>query len=298
MPQEREKHRRDRKDAWYVGGLDPMHQFMPYLLPQRIANEAVLTELVPIETLESYVAKKNEASPDFHYSFFHIICAAIAKTLVLRPKMNYFIAGRRYYEKKAIQLAFVVRRNFEDGSEEALAVIDLDRDSQLSPVEQIHERVAKFVNAVRKEGATDNANNTMGVLAKLPRWLLKIFAWAINKLEYYGRLPDFLIEGDPYHASVFISNLGSIKMNADYHHLADWGTNSFFVVVGEKGPHPFFDEKGKITMRDSLKVSFTIDERIADGLYFAKSIRIFRRLLEEPELLERPANDMLEDIEF
>ena len=44
-------------------------------------------------------------------------------------------------------------------------------------------------------------------------------------------------------------------------------------------------------MRDTLQIGITLDERIADGYYYAKSIKLFKHLLEHPELLELPANE-------
>ena len=77
-------------------------------------------------------------------------------------------------------------------------------------------------------------------------------------------------------------------MNASYHHLANWGTNSLFVVVGEKHMHPFYAPDGTCTVREALDLGFTIDERIADGVYFSKTMRLVRHLLQHPELLDAP----------
>ena len=41
-------------------------------------------------------------------------------------------------------------------------------------------------------------------------------------------------------------------------------------------------------MKDSVELGLTVDERIADGYYYAKSIRLLKKLLDNPELLERP----------
>ena len=46
-------------------------------------------------------------------------------------------------------------------------------------------------------------------------------------------------------------------------------------------------------VRDALQLGITIDERIADGFYFAKSIKILRRLFENPEWIERPIYEEL-----
>ena len=83
-------------------------------------------------------------------------------------------------------------------------------------------------------------------------------------------------------------------MSADYHHLANWGTNSIFVVVGEKKPTPFYNADGSVTVKDALKMSLTLDERIADGFYFANSIKILKKLFENPELIETPIDQPIE----
>jgi len=40
--------------------------------------------------------------------------------------------------------------------------------------------------------------------------------------------------------------------------------------------------------RDVINCTFTIDERLADGFYYAKSLRIAKYLLEHPETMEEP----------
>ncbi|MBR4173456.1 MAG: 2-oxo acid dehydrogenase subunit E2, partial [Clostridia bacterium] len=51
---------------------------------------------------------------------------------------------------------------------------------------------------------------------------------------------------------------------------------------------PFYDENGSVTMRDSVDLGFTVDERIADGYYFSKTIQLFKNILENPEVLDKP----------
>ena len=134
----------------------------------------------------------------------------------------------------------------------------------------------------------------MGILTKLPRPILRFTMDFLAFLDYHGHYPDVLMKVDPYYTTVFISNLGSIKMNANYHHLANWGTNSIFAVVGEKKPTPFFEADGGCTMRDALNLGITLDERIADGYYFAGTIAILKKLVENPKLLDRPLSEPLE----
>lgn len=289
------KHRRgDRKDAYRVHDADAMHVFMPYLLPNRADNEAVLNEKIDLTEIMKYVDEKNGDNPEFKYTIFHVLCACVAKVMTLRPRMNYFYSGKRLYEKKDLSMAFVVKKRFADNSLETLAILKFDRESEASPIEQLYEKVKKIVYGVRREGQQDGGTDIMDALKKMPRWVLRIFVRLLNFLEFHGWLPSAFLEVDPYHASVFLSNLGSIKMNANYHHLANWGTNSFFIVIGEKHKEAVVNADGSTSIKDVLELGITIDERIADGVYFAKSVRLLRELVKNPWLLEEPLKTPVE----
>lgn len=287
------KRRGDRKDAYLVRDLDSMHFLMPFIIPGRTANEAVLNEVIDLSEVTKYIAKKNADGPEFKYTFFHVIAAAIAKTIVLRPKMNYFISGGRLWEKKDVSLSFVVKKRFADNAEEILATIVCPKEG-ISPVEHIHSEVQKIVYRVRKENKNTDVGDIMDVFKKLPRWVTKLAVSVLRSMEYHGHYPKSLMKGDPYYSSCFISNLGSIKMHAQYHHLAEWGTNSLFCIIGEKKPTPFYGSDGSVTVKDALELGITVDERIADGVYFAKSIKLLKHLIAHPELLELPIETPVE----
>ena len=287
--QERKRRWGDRWDAWRLRGLDPVHVMMPYMFGDRTSNEAVLGEVMDLTEVDKYLAKKNAQNPEFKYTWFHFITAAISKAILLRPKMNYFIAGGRYYERKKIQVAFNVKRQFSDEAEESMAKFVLDPEGG-SPMEQVHDYVHKFVTKVRKENQNVGVDDMLKFLSHLPRFAWRIMSWALKRMEYYGIYPKSLAMDDPCYSSAYLTNLGSIKMNADYHHLFNWGTISFFVTIGEKKMRPYFKEDGSYDMRNTIKVGLTIDERIADGYYFAKTLKLVRHMFAHPELLDEPAS--------
>ncbi len=294
MKNEKKRRRGDRRDGYLVRDIDSMHALMPYMLPNRADNEAFLTETIDMTNVIEYIAQKNADNPEFKYTFFHFLTAAIAKTIVLRPKMNRFYAGHRLYDRKDIILSFTVKKQFSDSSEEALAMIKIDKDSDVSPIEQVYEQVKKIVHNVRKENKTDASTEKMDILLKMPRPILRCAVRFLRWLEYHGKYPKSLMKADPYYSTVFLSNLGSIKMSADYHHLANWGTNSIFAIIGEMKPMPFYAEDGSVTVKKGLTLSMTIDERIADGFYFANSIKILRKFIENPKLIDEPINKPLD----
>ena len=155
-------------------------------------------------------------------------------------------------------------------------------------INTVHDEIYRQVNKCRVSDAKDSSSESIDIFNKMPRFLSRFLISVACILDRHGHLPQSLIETDPYYASAILSNLGSIKLHSGYHHLTNWGTTSLFVVIGEKKLRPFYDESGTVTMKDSVDIGLTVDERIADGYYFSGTIRMLKHLLEHPELLEDP----------
>ena len=281
----------DRKDGTLIRNLDPMHVIVPLIYPNRCDNEAFISERIDLTNINAYLEEKNRDIGDrYKYNMFQIIVSAVVKAITLRPKMNRFIANRNLYQRNEVSAAFVVKKQFSDSAEEALAFLHMKDEDTL---DSIHLQIEKIITQSRA-GEGDSSTESMDFLSKLPRWLTKFLVDIIRFLDVHGKVPNFLIATDPYYASVVLTNLGSIKLKSGYHHLTNWGTNSVFVAIGERKIRPFFDEQGNMTMRDSVDLGLTIDERLADGYYYSKTVRLVKTLLENPQLLELPLNEEVE----
>ena len=281
----------DRRDATLLRDTDALHFIMGIIYPNRADNEAYIAERVNLEPIKAYLAKKNVEGIPFRYTFFHVILTALVKTVTLRPKLNRFYANENYYQRNKVTAGFVIKKEFSDGSEEAMALLEARPDAT---IDTIHEEIRQRVQATRNEQKMNTTDNSMDILNKLPRFLSKAAIRFIRWLDRHGWCPDFLIGDDPNYSSVFLSNLGSIKLRSGYHHLTNWGTCSLFCVIGEKKWTPLYDQNGLVEMRETVDLGLTVDERIADGYYYSKSIRLFKYLLEHPELLEQPLNTEVE----
>lgn len=281
----------DRRDATLLRDTDALHFIMGIIYPNRADNEAYIAERVNLEPIKAYLAKKNVEGIPFKYTFFHVILTALVKTVTLRPKLNRFYANENYYQRNKITAGFVIKKEFSDGSEEAMALLEAKPDAT---IDTIHEDIRRQVQATRNEQKMNTTDNSMDILNKLPRFLSKAAIRFIRFLDRHGWCPDFLIGSDPNYSSVFLSNLGSIRLRSGYHHLTNWGTSSLFCIIGEKKWTPLYDQNGLVEMRETVDLGLTVDERIADGYYYSKSIRLFKYLLEHPELLEQPLNTEVE----
>ena len=276
----------DRRDGKLLKNTDSMHQIMPLIYPNRCDNEAFILERIDLENIDRFLAEKNANDPAFKYTLFHLIVTAVIRVCTLRPKMNRFIANKNLYQRNEVSASFTIKKQFADDAGEGLAFIHATPDSTL---ESIHEEIRRQVQENRG-GKTDASTDAMDTFSKLPRPILKTAVAFIAWLERHGKAPKSLIETDPYYSSVILSNIGSIKLKAAYHHLTNWGTTSMFVAIGRIQKRPFYQDDGSYVMKNSVDLGLTIDERLADGYYYSKTVRLLKYLLENPELLEEPVS--------
>ncbi|MBQ1405967.1 MAG: 2-oxo acid dehydrogenase subunit E2 [Oscillospiraceae bacterium] len=279
--------RGDRFDGVWLNKEPAMNQFMAYLYPNRADNEAYINEEIDLRPIEAYLAEKNEGRTTDKYTYFHVICSAVVKAFTLRPKMNRFISGNRMYQRKYLSVAFVVKKKFSDRSEEGLAFRKFDQDAN---IDKLHDDLCEEIHTQRKESNVDNSTYFMEKLLKLPRWVLRLVMRVLFRLDKKGKVPYDLIKDDPNYSSIFLTNLGSIDLSSGYHHLSNWGTCSCFVVIGKRHLAPECHPDGSVTTRPVLNLGVTLDERIADGYYYSKTMKLVKHLLVNPELLELPAS--------
>ncbi len=280
----------DRKDGLRLRDLDSMHVIMPLMYPNRCDNEAFLSECMDLTKLNAYLEKKNQGDPAYRYNLFQVMVTAMLKVITLRPKMNRFVANHTLYQRREVTAAFTVKKIFSDEGGEALAFLHA---RETDTIDTIHEEILRQVSLCRSE-KKDASTSVMDQLSSLPVPLLKGVGAVARFLDRHGWMPQSVIGSDPFYASVVLSNLGSIRLNAAYHHLTNWGTTSVFCVIGQRKKRPFWDEEGRVELRDSVDLGLTIDERIADGYYYAKTVRLLKKLVENPELLELPLGEGVE----
>ena len=281
------KKRGNRRDGKRVREMDPMHALIPYLMPNRCDSEVYINQTVDVTNLCAYL--KTKADPENRYkpTIFHLFVAAVAKTVTHRPLLNRFIAGKRCYERSHISLSFVAKRQFTDHSEESIMILHTNDNTTL---DEISKKIVGEVRQARETGQ-NSTDKLLDTFAKAPRWFMNLFMWVYKKLDYYGKAPRSLTDNDPNFTTVLLSNLGSIKCGAIYHHLNNYGTNSILITIGQIYKTEVIDQRGNREVRDVLDLGITLDERIADGFYFAKSVKLLQHFIENPELLEAPLKE-------
>ena len=280
----------DRKDGKLIRDLDPMHVITPILYPNRCDNEAFISERIDLAPIRAYLEKINKDEEEFPYTVFHIFVTAVIKVLTLRPKMNRFVANKLMYQRNEVSASFVVKKLFSDDGAEALAIIHAeDEDTR----ESLHQKLYQQISVSRSD-VIDRSSESMDIVSRMPRRLTRLFCEFCCFLDRIGKCPEVLIGTDPYYTSCVLSNLGSIKLKSGYHHLTNWGTCSLFVLIGEIKNTASLDENNETVIKETVDIGLTVDERLADGYYYSKTVRLLKKLLAEPELLDLPMNEPVE----
>lgn len=278
----------DRRDGKKVEAPG-LQTVMTALFPKRTESEVYLHDVIDATELVKYLEKKNEGKTEEKMTIFHCMITGLARMLYERPIMNRFIQGYRIYERNEISLSFVAKRRFKDSSEEALMyLITKPTDT----VNEISKEIIGDVKEMRKsEHATGGVDELLDKFAAMPRLVMAGSVKVIRWLDFWGMNPEFITEGDPNYSSILVSNLGSIKCPSVYHHLNNYGTNSIMVTIGTLHKEEMVMEDGHKEIRDVIDIGATLDERIGDGFYFARSLKLIKYIFAHPELLEKPFNE-------
>ncbi len=273
-----------RPDGRRIQKEAPMYMLAPQLMTERNDAMNMITVDIPVEPLRKYMnAKRKEGK---HISHMALVMAAYTRAVQEFPCLNRFVVRRRIYEHDDIAVSLVVLRPGDSGNDSTMAKLYFDETDTIFTVQdQIDAYVEK-----NSTGAKEDENG----LDKLMRFALKlgflldILGWLVRTLDRYGLLPRFLIDILPFHASLLITNLASIRTNHIYHHVYNFGTTSVGIAMGNLREIPKRGRGGEVELVRSIPLGVVMDERIASGHYFALAFARIQELLQNPELLEEP----------
>ncbi len=251
-----------RRDGDLVKDVPAYRRIMPLIMPTRTEATVFFEQRVAVTRALEFVRRFNEEGGP-RITLFHLVLWSIVQTLAERPRLNRFVMNGRLYQRRGIWLSYSAKKAFDDDS--PVFVVKQELDPALSfrqLVERIHGDVAEGRSP--RPSAVDKE---LSLLLRLPLFLLKRFVALARWLDRHNLMPFSMIRTDPMYASVFIANLGSLKLDAAFHHNYEWGTIPIFVTIGRiEGDH--------------MLLRWTFDERIEDGLYCARALERLRERIE------------------
>lgn len=277
----------DRKDARLCKDVTGLNQILIDLKPKRSMSEVYINKKLDVTKLVEYLNKMKENNEN-KITYFHAFSMAVGKLMYNRPLLNRFVSNRHVYEHNDISLSFVMKIAFDDKSEEVMVIMPIGEDDNIF---SLSKKISDKVNKVRKkDDKGTGANSAIHMLGGLPNIvrvpIVGLFKWFDKK----GWLPAALVEDNIYYSSMILSNLGTLKCGGIYHNITDFGTCSGIITIGEVKEELINNKKEK---RYFCEFGVTIDERIADGYYLIKSLKILQHVFDNPELLEERADEKI-----
>lgn len=269
---------RRRPDGIPAPDVPGYRQMMPYLMTSKNTS-AVYTRFTV--DMEKALAMFRAPPPGLEgkLTLTHLFLRAGVKTLAEFPDLNRYISGRRLYQRDGIWFSFSAKKAFRVDAPVVVIKVRFDPDESL-------QAMVERVTAKLAEGRSDKASvadKETKALLSLPRGLIRATVGLQGVLDYLNLLPAKFVEHDIFYASAFIANLGSIGLDAAYHHLYEYGNIPLFLTVGKVQPMAVYDEEGNVVMRPMAEAKATVDDRVADGFYGAKALARLKHYMEHPE---------------
>ena len=268
-----------RADGKRVRKADPMYTVVPYIMDKRNDAMNMITVDVPVEPIQNYInAKRKDGIRINHMS---VIMAAYLRTVYEYPLLNNFIVNKKIYKHKEFKVAMVVLKNLAT-QEETMSKVEFELDDDIF---EVNRKMTEYVEENKKTTTVNNTDKMIKFLVSLPGLLL-VGVGLFKLLDRYGLLPKFITDLSPFHASMTLTNLASIRTNHIYHHIYNFGTTSVFIAMG-KNREVAKKKNGEIVFEKCMPLGVVMDERICSGIYFAAAFRKFSHYLENPESLEQ-----------
>ena len=268
-----------RPDGRRVKNMDSMYYLIPHFLPHRYDAMNMVTLDIPVEPLRKYMNEKRKQG--IQMSHLALIIAAYLRTAAEFPFLNRFVGNKTIYAHKDFTVSMVVLRPGTD--EDTMSKVYLDFQDTIFDVQR---KMDTYITENRKDNNANKLDKAMKILTQIS-FLLSFVMAILRFMDRHGLLPMALVKASPFHASLLISNLASIRTNHIYHHVYEFGTTSVAITMGNMREVPR-RHRGEIVFDRCIPLGVVMDERICSGHYFAQAFARVKEYLNNPELLEVP----------
>ena len=238
--------------------VHPYRRMMLFLMRGRNESAVYFEQTLDLAKTQPWLTAKG-------VTLFPLILHALASVLHERERLNRFTIGHRTYQRNGVYFSFAAKKAMSDDAPLATVKRRFDKGESFDAL------VASLTGDI-SEARSDKPSHIdkeLAVLLKLPAFLLTLLIGLLKRLYAWGLAPRSLVDTDPMYTSAFIANLGSIGLDAAYHHLYEHGNCPLFMTIGRV-------EDNSVTLK------FTYDERVEDGLYAAKTLKLLAERIENP----------------
>ena len=282
----------DRKEGRLLRSLPAFAKFVPFIMPTR--NDACnqYEESFEVSDVDRRL-RKLRVDGYKGIGILHFIIAAYIRGVSMLPGMNRFVVGRRIYARDNIEVVMTVKRSLAiDATETTIKVVFEPTDT----IFDVYRKMSEKIDEITTVEGNNNTEDVAEAMCKAPRFLLRFALTILRIMDYFGWLPQSLLDASPFHGSMIITDLGSLRIGPIYHHIYNFGTLPVFISFGAKRHAYELDRHGNMVDRKYVDCKFVMDERTVDGHYYAQFLQAFRYICQHPEIVETPPSKVVEDV--
>ncbi len=282
----------DRKEGRLLRSLPAFAKFVPFIMPTR--NDACnqYEESFEVSDVDRRL-RKLRVDGNKGIGILHFIIAAYIRGVSMLPGMNRFVVGRRIYARDNIEVVMTVKRSLAiDATETTIKVVFEPTDT----IFDVYRKMSEKIDEIKTVEGNNNTEDVAEAMCKAPRFLLRFALTILRIMDYFGWLPQSLLDASPFHGSMIITDLGSLRIGPIYHHIYNFGTLPVFISFGAKRHAYELDRHGNMVDRKYVDCKFVMDERTVDGHYYAQFLQAFRYICQHPEIVETPPSKVVEDV--
>ena len=283
----------DRKEGRLLRSLDPYTKFMPYIMPTRNDGCNQYEESFEITQVDRRLrALRQEGYKGL--GMLHFIIATYVRCVSMLPGVNRFVVGRRIFARNNIEIVMTVKRSMSvDATETSIKVIFEPTDTIFDVYRKMNEKIDE-IKSSDENTSTDDVAQT---LCSLPRGILRLAVTILRVMDYFGWIPQGLLDASPFHGSMIITDLGSLRLAPIYHHIYNFGTLPVFIAFGAKYHKYELNRNGELCDNKYIDLKCVMDERMCDGHYYSQFLQGMRYIFLHPEIIETPPTRVVEDID-
>ena len=283
----------DRKEGRLLRSLDPYTKFMPYIMPTRNDGCNQYEESFEVTQVDRRLrALRREGYKGI--GMLHFIIASYVRCVSMLPGVNRFVVGRRIFARNNIEIGMTVKRSMSvDATETSIKVIFEPTDTIFDVYRKMNEKIDE-IKSSDENTSTDDVAQT---LCSLPRGILRLAVTVLRVMDYFGWIPQGLLDASPFHGSMIITDLGSLRLAPIYHHIYNFGTLPVFIAFGAKYHKYELNRKGELCDNKYIDLKCVMDERMCDGHYYSQFLQGMRYIFQHPEIIETPPTRVVEDID-
>ncbi len=277
-----------RSDGRRLKSLDPLFAIVPHIMPKRYDAQVMFNTEINYTKLRAYLNEKR--SEGRKISFMALFAAAYIRVITRYPELNRFVMNKRIYARNEVAISFVTLKEAGLSEDKLETVVKVKFDLN-STVFEVAEKIDKSIKENRMQKTVNFTDKLAKFFMSVP-FLSRMVINSVKMWDKIGLLPKPLIDGFPFHSSLFITNLASIYLGPVFHHIYDFGTTSLFVSIGMvKNSINLKGEKEQM-----IPLGVVADERICAGITFSKAFGYMNKIFSNPAVLESPPEDIREDI--